>query len=290
KEEGKEIEIENDQAVDGIVQDIVMRTAIQKDLDDRKSLEAKRIENRLEKIKMVLNDFPTKRFGIGTMVKFEKEHWSKNNLLSKKNFRVFHIQLSAHAQDQELSAHYDAHFAAYDMNMVIEMELEDTPEIHLPRFKLPNYPLQVEGKIVSESGADDEKTYQFYTNEESSQEDYTVLVPFWDLEIKAPYVPGVFTGHFYFPAFKDARVLLDLYLDRAVIKGFLDWGEGSRLPMDTQGNHLLFGKTAQSQTSMKYLYTEDKPVFTIKRTSDTDTEMIQMEEESIIIQTKDEED
>ncbi len=287
-EKYQEIKIVQDQSVEGIVQDIVMRTSITKELNDRKKTEALKLQNNAEQIEMTLKEYPSKNCTIGTMVKFAREHWSSMNLLSGKNFRVFKMNISAIADEQELSENYNADHAGYNMDMTIKMEIDKNPFVHLPFFKNPEYPVMVEGKIVSESGEDSDKTYQIYTDDETSLENYTVYVPLWDLKVKAPFIPGIYTGHFYFPAFKHARVLLAMYLDHAYIKSFLDWGEGSRLPMDTQGNHILFGKNDSSETSMKYLYSEGKPVFTVKRTSNSDTEIIKMEEESIILQTKDE--
>ncbi len=288
-EKYQELKIVQDQAVKGIVQDIVMRTSITKEIDDRKKTETLKLKNNLEQIEIICKEYPSKNCTIGTMVKFAKEHWSSMNLLSGKNFRVFQINISAIADEQELSENYNAAHAGYNMDMSIRMEIENNPCVHIPFFKNPEYPVMVEGKIVSESGEDSDKTYQIYTDAETSLENYTVYIPLWDLKVKAPFIPGIHTGHFYFPAFKNARVLVAMYLDHACITSFLDWGEGSRLPMDTQGNHILFGKNGSSETSMKYIYSEGKPVFTVKRTSNSDTEIIKMEEESIIIQTKDEE-
>jgi hypothetical protein len=59
--------------------------------------------------------------------------------------------------------------------------------------------------------------------------------------------------------------------------------------MDSQGNHLLLGKTDKSQTSIQHVYVDDKPVLDVKRTSDKDTEMIKMVEGSLILETKEEE-
>ncbi|MCP3940805.1 MAG: hypothetical protein GY710_04895 [Desulfobacteraceae bacterium] len=285
-EKHQSIEIPQDQAVSGIFQDVLMRTALENEIDDRKTLETTKLETHLEKIEMVMKEFPSKNFTIGTMVKFEKEYWSKNNLLSDKNFRIFTIKLSAKAREQNLSQNYNLDYTAYAMEMSIGMEIEDNPEVYLPPFKNPCYPVLVEGNIVSESGEDLDKTYQISQNEATSQDSYTVHVPLWDLNIKANFLPKVYTGHFYFPAFKHVKVLLALYFTRAKIKNFLDWGNGSKLPMDIQGNHLLFGKNELSETSMKYLYSEGKPVFSIQRTSDKETEMISLEQESIILQTK----
>ncbi len=82
-------------------------------------------------------------------------------------------------------------------------------------------------------------------------------------------------------------VALDFHSGR--IERFLDWRPGARLPMDTQGNHILFGKTADSRTSVQHTYVDNKPELNIKRTSDKDTEMIKMVEGNLILETKEEE-
>jgi len=58
--------------------------------------------------------------------------------------------------------------------------------------------------------------------------------------------------------------------------------------MDSQGNHMLLGKSAKSQTSLRYVYVDDKPVLEMKRTSGKDTEMIKMVEGNLILETKEE--
>ncbi len=58
--------------------------------------------------------------------------------------------------------------------------------------------------------------------------------------------------------------------------------------MDSQGNHLLLGKTDSSKTSINHIYVDNKPQFNMKRTFDKDTEKIQLHEGTIILETKDE--
>jgi hypothetical protein len=111
----------------------------------------------------------------------------------------------------------------------------------------------------------------------------------WNKEIKIPFEPDFFTGHFYFPAYKHTRTLVALYFDCAEIDRFLEWGEDVRLPMDTQGNHILFGKNYESQTSMQHVYVDDKPLLSIERISGIDTELIKLEEGTLILQTKEDE-
>ena len=101
-----------------------------------------------------------------------------------------------------------------------------------------------------------------------------------------PKIPGQFPGHFYFPAYKDERVLLALDHDRAWIKRFLDWRPGARLPAEGQGNHLLLGKKDGDQTSIRHLYESAKPVLAIERTMAKDTQLIEVKEGTILIRTE----
>jgi hypothetical protein len=82
-------------------------------------------------------------------------------------------------------------------------------------------------------------------------------------------------------------VALDFHTGR--IERFLDWRHGARLPLDTQGNHILFGKTDTSQTSVRHTYVDEKPVFNMIRTSEKDIEMIKLVEGNLILETREDE-
>jgi hypothetical protein len=60
------------------------------------------------------------------------------------------------------------------------------------------------------------------------------------------------------------------------------------MPQDGQGVQLLVGKTPENGTSLKHFYTDDKPVFLMQRTSDKDTQKIQLDEGTLLIQVKEE--
>jgi hypothetical protein len=181
-------------------------------------------------------------------------------------------------------------YAGYNIELRSHLELESEDWVSLPSFKPPLYPIYVEGKVVSEQGAKEAETYQIYQDNETSLDQYKVAIPLWnDQQVVLPFEPNFFTGHFYFPDYKDARVLVALDFHSALIERFLDWRAGARLPMDSQGNHILLGKTEKSQTSIKHVYVDDKPVLDVKRTSDKDTERIKMVEGSLILETKEEE-
>jgi hypothetical protein len=83
-------------------------------------------------------------------------------------------------------------------------------------------------------------------------------------------------------------VLVELDFHGARIVRFLDWRPGGQLPLDTQGNQILFGKSEDSQTSIRHEYVDNKPQLNVKRSSSNDTEIIQLQEGTIILQTKEE--
>jgi hypothetical protein len=288
-ESPKKIEVTQDQAVIGTSKDIIMCTGIMKDLDIRKSLEASKLRYRQHEIEIGLKQFPLKTFRIGSMVIFESEEWSDETFYQNKEYRVHEIRLTLNAKSQEVDDNYNAAFTVYDMAMTVQMEYEDNPAVTLPNFKTPFYPIRVEGKIVSAAGKPTDKTYQIFSNPKTSQDFYSVFIPLWNSPVMVPFTPDITTGHFFFPAFTNSRVLLDVYYDRAEITKFLDWGEGTRLPMDSQGNHILFGKSSASETSIKYMYQDNKPLFNIQRVLGTDTELIQMKEGTIILETTEDE-
>ena len=288
-ESPKTIEVTQDQAVTGTTEDIIVRTGIVQELDIRKGLEASKLHYRQHEIEMGLKQFPLKTFRIGSMVKFEPEEWSDETFYQDKVYRVHEIHLRANAEKQEADDNYNAEFTVYDMVMTVRMEYEDNPVAVFPHFKTPYYPIRVEGRIVSLAGKPTDKTYQIFSNPKTSQDYYSVLIPLWNSPVMVPFTPDITTGHFFFPAFHNSRVLLNVYYDRAEITEFLDWGEGTRLAMESQGNHILFGKSAASETSIKYVYQDNKPLFNIQRVLGTDTELIQMEEGKITLETAEDE-
>ena len=68
----------------------------------------------------------------------------------------------------------------------------------------------------------------------------------------------------------------------------LDWGERVFFEQDTQGNHLLMGKNAKDETSIRHVYEDNKPVLSIKRVKDNDTELVKLQDGKITFQTQEE--
>ena len=282
----KSVVVDQDQAVKGISYDHIVCEDIAVDFEGRTNLEKSKLKHREHELKLTLNQFPGVTFRPGSLVSFNQPEWSGRDFIKKKKYRVYELHFTANAKEEDAGKDYNNPNAVYKVEMTAGLEHIDNPVTFFPEFKKPSYPVRVEGKIVSLAGKPTDKTYQIYSNPKTSQDFYSVLIPLWNSPIMVPFVPDITTGHFFFPAFTNTRVLLDIFCDRAEISDYLDWGEGSRLSADSQGNHILFGKNNESKTSLKYNYQDNKPLFSIERVSGVDTELIRLEEGGIVLQTK----
>jgi hypothetical protein len=56
--------------------------------------------------------------------------------------------------------------------------------------------------------------------------------------------------------------------------------------MEAQGEHILFGKSDTSKTSVNHVYDGDRPVFNVARTNQKDTSLIQLKEGTLFLQVK----
>lgn len=288
----KTAEVKNTQAVSGIRRDIHIRAPISKDFDSRKALETNKIkkhQDRKHEVELEFGEYPAKTFRAGCFVKLKEDEWSRQLFAYGKEYRLIRVCIEGTAQNPEPENDLSRPHTSYAVRMSAGMEEKGNPRVHMPPFNRPYYPLRVEGKIVSESGEQTDKTYQIYTDKDTSLDHYTVNVPLWNQNIRIPYGPNFFPAHFYFPAYKHTRVLLDIYFDRGEIARFLDWGARVRLPMSPQGNHMLLGQNASSETSIKHDFKDKKPVLSVKRVSGVDTELIKLEEGTLILQTMEEE-
>ena len=282
----KSVEVDQKQAVKGISYDLIVCEDIAMDFESRTNLEKSKLKHREHELLLTFNQFPTVTFRPGSLLSFNHPEWSGRDFIKKKKYRVYELHFNATAKEEDAGKVYNDSHAVYKIEMEAKLEHIDNPVAFFPEFKKPSYPVSVEGKIVSLAGKPTDKTYQIFSNQKTSQDFYSVLIPLWNSPIMVPFVPDVTTGHFFFPAFTNTRVLLDIFCDRAEISDHLDWGDSTRLSADSQGNHILFGKNNESKTSLKYMYKDNKPLFSIERISGVDTESIRLEEGGIVLQTK----
>jgi hypothetical protein len=288
-EDPKKKETNRDTATDGIRQDVLLREPIVADFEAAFGLESRKQKSRGHEVFLTHKRFPLLTYRPGIFITFEGGLWSDKIFLAGRVYRIRDIFLRARAVDDMPDADHNMPYSRYNMILYSRLELKSEGALNLPPFKAPVYPIYVEGKIVSEQGGAEEETYQVYKHPQSDLDQYKVEIPlFDDKEVVIPFEPLFAPGHFFFPAYKNERVLVALDFHSARIVGFLDWRPDGRLPMDTQGDHLLLGKSAASNTSISHVYADNKPQLNIKRTSSKDNEIIQLHEGAIILQTKEE--
>jgi hypothetical protein len=279
------------QAVSGIRQDVLLCTPIADEVQARVDLETARLKARGPELELTWRSFPEKAFAPGALVKLPADDaWGAAGLAKDAVLRVRSMSLSGEGTPEMESEVYGDDYTLFaSFRMSTRLEPKEEPSVDLPAWQAPPYPRYVEGLIVSEQGEDAHETWQAYTDPDTSLDDYKVKVPlFADQIIPAPFNPNLLPGHFYFPAYKGERVLVALDWKRAWIKRFLDWRTGVRMPQEGQGVQLMVGKTPESGTALKHFYTDDKPVFLMQRTNAKDTQKIQLNEGTLLIQVKEE--
>ncbi|MGK3983864.1 hypothetical protein WME99_12550 [Sorangium sp. So ce136] len=276
------------QAASGIRRDYLMRSAIAQDVDDRVTLETKRLFVRSSELEIAFRRFPTITIHPGVLIQLEASAlWSSEASSLAATWRVRRYRIEGRAEDQGADADHDAPNAGYRLAVTARLEQQDDPYVELPAFTAPTYPGYVEGKVVSEQGEAPDVTYQFYTDEATSLDSYKVTVPLWDNQtITAPFAPTMGSGNLYLPAYRDARVLLAIGLTRASIAQLLDWRADAKLAMDVQGEQIFFGKSATNSTAISHAYDGENPVLKVARIHDKDTATLQIKEGSLIITVK----
>jgi hypothetical protein len=288
-ENSSESPLANTNAVEGIKHDIMLRQSIESRYTDRKDLESNKLLKRGEQLCVNFCQWPQQTFWPSHELSINAEVDGRDFFYASKSYRSNSFFISAIAMDSSPEKDVDLTFTQYHLHYQVHGHQADSPQPVLPEYQAPQYPLYVEGLIVSEQGEDDEKTFDTPSNDDTGQLEYKVYVPIWDLTIKVMLEPDFLNSHFYFPFYRDIKLLLGFDLHRVHIVKVLSWGEGVQLPMATQGNHILFGKNTDDQTSLSHVYEDGNPVLAIKRNKEKDTELVRLEEGSIILQTCEEE-
>ena len=280
--------ISNAQMASPIRRDYLASYPIASDMQNRVTLETDRFKQRKHEVSVEYKRFQLEVTPPGQLVDFKgSTAWNSSLFNQAKTYRVREWCLNARWIKQGDVPGY----SCYEMEHSLQLESSDELWLDLPSYRLPVYPFYVEGKIVSEVGKDEEVTYQFYEDADTSTNYYYTRIPLWsDKKVRTAYQPNLDTGQFYFPPYKNARVLIGLNFDNAFIAAFLNWQEGAALPQDSLANHLVMGKSTTNRNTLKHSYIDDKPDLQIQRTMDKDTELMQFSDGYIILRTQLEED
>lgn len=287
--------VNNELVAAPLSQDFLVRTSLSGQVDARVTLETARLLMPSPEVHLLCDRYPARMILPWDLIDLTKDkQWELAAIAvpavaMKKKCRCFRVYLIARGHDQGQGRREIGSLSEFALQLQFEFEPIDDKLVRLPPFVIPTYPSVVEGKIVSTIGADDEETYDIETDANTNLDSYKVKVPLWaDQIVQAPFEPLRMSGHFYFPAYKNERVLLALDLYTARIVGFLDWRVEGRLPKEGQGNHLLTGKKPLSSTSISHVYVDEKPVFTIIRKHEKDHQTIQAKEGYLLIEVKEE--
>jgi len=275
----------NDNAVTNIEMQYLLRESLQADVNAYKTLAREKHTDFGEQLDVVFSRWPLQDISPSGGFFVDDKIWGNNTLYGDKKYRIFSLFIEVSAVDCRAEKDLGDSETQYHFQYRALCELFDCRKPHLPCCIEPNYPLFVEALVESVIGTEDDKTYDIVTNESSGQFQYRVHIPLWQISIFVGFEADHMNNHFFFPLYRGATVLLKVDCYQAAIHKVLDWGKGVQLSLDTQGNHILMGKHSRDETSFKHVYEEDKPVFSIKRVKENDTELLRLEEGSIILQT-----
>lgn len=265
--------------------DHLVYTPLAADVDARAGLEARRVRAGLAELAITCRAFPEVLLVPGSGARLDDDDFSPHLLGYGAALRVVSLHLDARAVDE--SAEHDLDLDATDHRCRLELRLEHEadPRPRLPPFRAPRYPIVVEGTVVSPAGETGDRAYTIYEDAASSRDHYRVKLPSWNVVIDVPFTPRFQPGHLYFPAYRDARVMVAVGFDGAVIDSFVDWGPSVRLPGASQGNHILFGRNATSETSLRHWYVDSKPEVELRRVHAGDTGVVIVKDGTIVIET-----
>ncbi len=281
--------VANTDAVTGARRDVLERVRVPALLTKRVDLEKEREKGPEHGIEVTLKQCPEIIPLPGSGVAFEKEV-SDKRFTAKKRYRVTQLELRA---DGPLllegeSVELEDTSARFEVRLRVVAESEDDPRPRLPPFEPVLARLHVEARILSASGAPEDRTWMAAENAPLGVSEITCMVPLWNKIVPLPFTPGKEPGHFYFPPYKDQRVLVELSRDAARLHRFLDWAPNARTPMAAQGDRLVMGYQDDSGTVIDHAYVDAKPVLSIHRTLAGDKQKIELKDLTILFDVREE--
>lgn len=278
-------DVASELALDGVYADRAMCTPQSADVDDAVELAERTLRPRKPQLHMNLAVFPCVPLAPGRGLKLASTRFSAELAAANTTWRVSSLHLSLRCDFDDLEVDRDTPARAFDTELRVVCDRADDAYAHLPAFSNPPYPIEVEGKIISPGNEAGDRWYAVHEDDDTGEIYYNVTIPLWNQDVRVPFEPGFFPGHVYAPTYKDARLLLSVWHGGVQLERMLDWGTDAKLPLDSQGNHVLFGKNATSQTELRHDYVDDKPVLTLNRSSVGDLELMEFRDGTLILQT-----
>lgn len=271
----KKTSVTNDDAVTGVSSDALVRTPLQPPVDRRVAEEKGRLAPGREVVRVEFSRLtaalPILLGGIELGPEFSDKH-----LPFGRTYRVIEAELEARIESPVDVGDPDDDTAQFVMSYVVHAERVNESRPRLPPFHRLAGPLYVEGKVLSTTGAEKERTWSAQDDENDALDAYRVHIPLWNKTITTPFLPDHVPGQFFFPCYRGQRVLVALHFDHAEIVRDLDWA--GKLAQATQGDQILWGKGDKNETYARHVYEQEKPVFTVLRKMAGDTETLKISE------------
>jgi hypothetical protein len=279
----QKVSIDNENAATGVRRDVLQTSPIAADADRRARTETTRLAADKPCAELTFRLFPHDFVTTNQILRLG-DGVSRALFVAGKSYRVVRVRLNASlanpdTEDQQAAA------APFQMELNLGLEAEGSPVLRLPHAVPPAYPVEFEGKIVSGSGGDNDRTWSAPVGS-NSLATYRVQIPLWNKQVIAPFLPNQMPGHFFFPAYKQQRVAVAFGLHEAAIVRFLDWAENARLPSDTQGNQIAFGLSKINGTTLKHHYVDAKPVLRLERVLGGDLQTLELSDGTIRLETR----
>jgi hypothetical protein len=277
-------DVPNALAATGVRRDAVAYSAIPTFTDARVELEKRRLRQRDHHLDVNFSELPSE-FPIPGALRKVGEGFSTRLLCAGKTYRSIGLHLKAGLPEGEDDvSDLDDEACRFGIELNTLFERNNDAVGHLPEHGVPTYPVLAEGKVLSASGAATDRTWHALASDVDSLARYRINVPLWNQTVIVPFVPFGESGHFFFPAYKNQRVLLAFDFDRVRIVSFLDWA--GKLNVDSQGNQIVMGKRDLSSTVMKHAYTDDSPTLSIVRTQAGDKQTLELSEGRFFLEVK----
>ncbi|ADO69622.1 hypothetical protein [Stigmatella aurantiaca] len=278
--------LEQPQAVAGVSHDVMLRTPLATQAEQRQKLEKTRLQPRQSLLDMSFKHFPTVDIFPGALLRLEGPLWPSGLKGLDEDQRVLSLDLEAHALNEGVHDDQQNLIATYENLLSVRLEPASETLVNLPAYRTPRYPIHVEGLVHSPGGDAQDRRYLIVEDEKTSLHSYRMTVPLWNQTVDVPAEPNQLPGHFFFPPYKNTRVLVALHFEHAELVRFIDWKEGVRTPQDGQGDQALLGWNKTSQTAFTHDFQDDNPVWRIHRTSGGDTQIVRMGEGHLFIQVQ----
>lgn len=275
------------QARPPLTRDVLVHTPIPREVSALVDRDARRLASGRHELAVQFRRFPELLLAPGAGLTLDEDGFSAKLTGFGEPLRVAELDLDLVALDESAEFDLELTSTTYKIELRARLEHEDDPRTRVPPFRIPRYPFELEGKVVSAIGDTGDRAYTVYEDEATSQDRYRVMLPTWNVTIEVPFTPLFQPGHLYFPAYRDARVVVAVGFERARLTQFLDWGPSVRLPLATQGNHILFGKNATSETSLRHWYVDSSPELHLRRAHAGNIGVVTVKQGTILIETFD---